>query len=127
MHPQENANGRNGAHRHFTRQPEPVELVVRGNARERDTHTLPRVTQECCLEGRRRSAAETFSSAQFGWSGVPAHRRDQSHRAGDGDDRRDPLGDGRMGRKCALMRAVDHHGVLPGAEAGNAAATLDAA
>ena len=28
VHPQENADGRNGAHRHFTRETEPVELVA---------------------------------------------------------------------------------------------------
>ena len=54
VHPQENADRRNGAHRHLARQPEPVELVGRRDARERGAGTLPRGTPECCFERRRR-------------------------------------------------------------------------
>ena len=54
--------------------------------------------------------------AQLGWPRVAARRCDEGHRAGDGDDRRDPLGDRRVRRVGALMRPVDHHRVLTGGD-----------
>jgi hypothetical protein len=107
--------------------PSLLNAPARGDARERGTSTLRRGTQECCLEARRQSAAEASSGAQLGWPCVTVGRGDEGHRAGDGDDRRDPLGDRRVRRERALVRAVDHHGVLPGGEARDDAASLDAA
>jgi len=123
--PQEHADGGDHAEGHLRRQSEPVEFT-RGDAGERGTRPLPRRPEIICYLGRRRPAAENSAGAQW-CPRVAAGRCDQGHRAGDRNDCRDALGDGRMRRECPLVRAVDHHPVLPGREARDDAAAVDVA